>query len=203
MTKKTDKEAPKTNAIFLEEGTLVKPERPPRSGYIRMPQFYAGSTKLKSFVSHNYFHRSVGDYLVGASAATYLANVIRCDGKTIAEEDEREPHEERVFDGGIVIYQECQIPGTDIRGLDLLTTGRIWFGRLPQEVPRTDNVLFSTIFPTDDPREIQKTINKIVEGYELQAEADARAHHTAVNGAASRARADENERIFGTFGRGW
>ena len=188
--------------VFLEERTLFHPERPLREGYVRMSSMWGGSTTLRAFINHDYFNETFGDYLVIAAAATYLADVIRFNREIYADTDERKPHEERIFVGGIQIYKDGIIPGTNITGLDSLEVGKIWLGRLSTELSKSGDRLLNIVFPDNNPAEIQKRIRQILRGYEQQRDADEEAHHAAISGAADSARFHEHERIFGTFGRG-
>ena len=122
------------NLVFLNEGDLQRWEKPAREGYIINPlsEMYVGSTNLNSSIfGIDHFEEKVGIYEVRASAAKYIALVQRITGELIEEVETINPEENVIFSGGIVIYQHGNIPGTDLRGYELVTNGNIWLARKP------------------------------------------------------------------------
>lgn len=191
---------------FLFEEDLQRWERPVREGYIRNPlsDMYVGSTNLYSSIfGIDHFEEKVGKYDVRASAAKYIALVQRITGESIEEVEKINPEENVIFSGGIVIYQHGNIPGTDLRGYELVTNGNIWLARKPVKSLVKMGGLANLIFGRTKSKDSQEErIKRIINGYQFQEDKKDQRESKAKSEDYRRGRADQHEKTFGTFSRG-
>ena len=203
-------EEKKEQKIFLTQGDLLPWERPLKPGYMRMPigMKYNAQTELVDSLGMEIFNRDVGRYSVQATAAKYSARVILLDRSiglsgVIDRGDEIRgtPKRRIVFRGAITIYNKGQIPGTELEGFDLESTGRIWLARPPTLIYRSDQGLSRIILGkavTEEGKE--RRIKAIIRGQEeikreretTRLERECAAHQSG--------KSQTIEEIFGTFG---
>lgn len=170
---KTSTDKKEEPMIFLEDGSILPWMRPVGEGYIESPFFHMlnGSTKIKQFLEYPTLDTQVGKYTIFASAAMYLADIARL-GKIRYKLDENEQpkaEEEILFAGGIQIYQNGIIPGTEIKGMDFVKAGHIWCAQKPETIPRDSDGLKRIIFGHEETTEgKEKRIEAIIRGYEYQ-----------------------------------
>ena len=201
----------KSKAIFLTQGDLLLWERPLKPGYMRMPMGmkYNAQTELVESLGMEIFNRDVGRYSVQATAAKYSARVILLDknvglGVLIDRGDEIRGTLQRkiVFRGAITIYNKGQIPGTELEGFDLESTGRIWLARPPSLIYRSDQGLSRIILGkavTEEGKE--RRIKAIIRGHEEIKNERANAIIEREHAAHQSGKFQTEEEIFGTFGR--
>ena len=108
-----------------------------------------------------------------------------------------------LFAGGIQIYQNRTIPGTEIEGYDLIRQGEIFIAEKPNPLLESHKGLTTLVLGKAQsvPKQI-KRVQSIIRGYEDQKLERQRAQNQRVSEAHRSAVASENERIFGTFGHG-
>lgn len=189
--------------VFLHQNDLFLPERPLRKGWISVPAFHTGFTKLEKFLGRNVCDERIGPYAVQTSAAEYLASVNRFDKRVYGGDDKRKSHPERVFWGGITIYfRENPVYGAVFEGEVPLRTGVIWSGI--QDAPRSfglQHLLFGMFGnKTSENAKVQR-IQAILAGYQEQEDAENERHSKAVHRSYEQGRGDYREEAFGTFGR--
>lgn len=123
--------------IFLEDNSILPWERPLEEGHGSMLYAYDGSTKLveQIKVGLDTINELVGPFRVIGSATKYLADIAHLskhifrNGESVSGEVKREI----LFSGGLSIYRNGQIPGTDIQGYYLERHGKIWIAKNPEE----------------------------------------------------------------------
>jgi len=200
----------KSKAIFLTQGNLFPWERPLKPGYIKIPMGvkYNAQTELVKSLGMDIFNQDVGRYSVQATAAKYLAKVIFLDGSAglnglidVNEEICGTPQRRIIFRGAITIYNKGQIPGTELEGFDLESTGRIWLARPSAPLYRSDQGLSRIILGeavTEEGKE--RRIKAIIRGHEeIKREREGiriEREHSAFQSGKSQTK----EEIFGTFG---
>lgn len=197
--------------IYLVENDLFDWERPSKPGWMHIGFFkYNAKTEPIESLGLDIVNEVVEGYHVVASAAKYLANVIRLNSQNKygtryrdAGEEVDGPKEDLVvFNGNISIYSTGQIPGTELQGYDLEESGKIWLARPSTELFRNPEGLYEVIFGEDNMGKIAR-IEAILKGINQikidKGRGESRARHKAYQ----RARGDEQERIHGTFGRGF
>ena len=202
MKKKLEK--PK---IFLSEGNVLPWEKPLGPGYTRGFMAYNGQTDLLESMEMDFVNESFPGYNVQATAAKYLARIIRL-GKNIyrnsSDEVEGTPEDLILFNGNIAIYLAGKIPGTELEGFDLESTGKVWLARTPTDLLRSNRGLYHLVFGDETTEEGKvERIKAILNGHEqIKRDKESirlkRKHEAWKDG-----KNQENERIFGTFGRGW
>jgi len=195
--------------IYLVENDLFDWERPSKPGWMNFGLFkYNAKTEPSRSLGLDVVNEVVDGYHVVASAAKYLANVIRLNKdknhgyRDSGEDVEGKSQELVVFNGNISIYSTGQIPGTELQGHDLDEAGKIWLARPPTELFRSPEGLYEVIFGEDNMGKISR-IEAILRGINQLKVDKARGESRARHRAYERARGDEQERIHGTFGRGF
>ena len=156
--------------FFLEQGNIFEWDRPVREGFIRMPQIYPGSTELVEQLGSDYFNKTFGSFWISASATKYLADIDLANDDWFNEETkEREPQRMVLFSGGITIYKQGVIPGTEITGYDAERNGLIWTVRNPEKIFLSENGLENMIFEgcNNIPKNIER-IQTILDTYQHQ-----------------------------------
>ena len=155
--------------IFLEDGSIVLWDAPPKKGNRTMPYRYNGSTELIEQIGIDSIDEELGPFRIIGSAAKYLADIIHLNqeepyiiGKKVTGDIKREI----LFDGGIDIYRKGQIPGTELQGYDLEGHGRIWTATEPEEIFLNSDGLKNMIF--DNSSDDIERIEAILKGYETK-----------------------------------
>lgn len=201
----------KSKALFLTQGNLFPWERPLKPGYIKIPMGmkYNAQTELVKSLGMEIFNRDVGRYSVQATAAKYLARVILLDKNVglngmIDLDDEifGTPQRRIVFRGAITIYNKGQIPGTELGGFDLESTGRIWLARPYTLIYRSDQGLSRIILGqavTEEGKE--RRIKAIIRSHEEIKKERANAIIEREHAAHQSGKSQTEEKAFGTFGR--
>jgi len=153
--------------IFLEDGSIVLWDIPPKKGNRTKPYIYNGSTELIEHISIDSIDEEIGHFRIIGSAVKYLADIIYLNqeepyiiGKKVTGNIKREI----LFDGGIEIYRKGQIQGTELRGYDLEGYGRIWTATEQEDRFFSSDGLINMIFnnSSDDVERIEA----ILKGYE-------------------------------------
>ena len=201
----------KSKALFLTQGNLFPWERPLKPGYIKIPMGmkYNAQTELVKSLGMEIFNRDVGRYSVQATAAKYLARVILLDGSIglngmIDMNDEICGTFRRriVFRGAITIYNKGQIPGTELGGFDLESTGRIWLARPYTLIYRSDQGLSRIILGqavTEEGKE--RRIKAIIRSHEEIKRKRETTRLESECAAYQSGKSQTEERLGGTFGR--
>ncbi len=201
----------KSKALFLIQGDLFMWEKPLKPGYMRMPigMKYNAQTELVASLGMEIFNRDVGRYSVQATASKYLARVIFLD-KNVGLSGMIDPNEEIcgtpqrriVFRGAITIYNKGQIPGTELEGFDLESTGRIWLARPYTLIYRSDQGLSRIILGKAVTKEgKERRIKAITIGHEEIKKERANAIIEREHAAHQSGKSQTEEKAFGTFGR--
>jgi len=156
--------------VFLVEGNLIEWEKPLKPGYTRKLESYNAQTELINPLGMDFVDESVGGYKIIASVAKYLADVIRLNrGKNgmifRGYHDEVTGKRERLvlFDGGVQIYSEGIIPGTNLNGCAFESEGRIWLARGPVEDYSNCGGLRRALLG-DDPSVYERNVEAILRG---------------------------------------
>jgi hypothetical protein len=122
-------------------------------------------------------------YRILASAAKYRANIARFDNSKLEimfGSEANPPQEEVLFAGGIQIYKQGKISGTDLVGLDLIRAGEIWVGAKPTDIVLCDAGLHHIVFgEVTSTEEKVGRIDAIIRGYKLQEEAQRKSEMAA------------------------
>jgi hypothetical protein len=200
------KEKPEKPKIFLSEGDVLPWEKPLKSGYFRGLLAFNGETKLLESLGMDVVNEELSDYYIQATAAKYLASVIRVGEnkyRDINSKIEGIPENLIIFNGSVVIYSSGKILGTELQGFDLESTGKIWLAREPTDVLKSDKGLYSLVFGNEKTEKGKiERIEAILNGHEQikrdkESERIGREHASWKSG-----KNQEHERIFGTFGKG-
>lgn len=178
--------------IFLNDGGILPWERPKAPDVMSMLWMYNGSTTVKECRGIENVDTTRGSYRIVASAVKYLADIARLPediyNRENFSESPTEPIERKVlFNGGIQIYVEGDILGTEVYGSELVTRGKIWSALdFPVENVSKDSQLYWLLSGCKDELPPER-IRGIIAGYEMQNR--------------SRERAEEN-RVYNAWGRG-
>ncbi len=141
-----------------------------------IPIKWNGITQIIKPYGVDIVNATFGSYQVSASAAKYLADIVRVDKDNprvqYSERISVAPEEKEVlFSGGIEIYQEKEIPESEVKGYVLVCRGKIWCApKLPVGVLLTDKGLEKIIFGDTNvsSEENIERIEAIINGYEIQ-----------------------------------
>lgn len=178
--------------LFLEDGTIADLDLPIPKGYIDTGIRPNAYTQIKKPLGINQvIAETAGDFMVYASAAKYLADIIRSDRTHVFLEGEKSwrelvegPSEELVlFSGGIQIYERGLPEMKDT--FHLRKVEKIWYAEKP--ILHHSNDLKTLIFG-DSKKDADRVerIESILRGYEAQEIAESRQQ--------SRERHDEYQR---------
>ena len=153
--------------VYLNEGGILPWERPLPPGHISMLHMYEGSTNVVGYAGLDTIDELVGPFLVQVRAAKYLADIARINqwGGSSGE-----LKREVLFSGGILIFKNGLIPGTEIEGSDLVQDGDIWVARSATDLYAADGSLRKLIFEGLDGEDRVKRIESIINGYKTQKE---------------------------------
>jgi len=156
--------------IFLEDGSILPWERPLKDGYMGMLYMYNGSTKLIEQIGFDSLDEAIGPFKIIGSATKYLADIIHLgdDYFRMDEPVSGEENREILFAGGLTIYREGQIPGTEIQGYDFERHGKIWIARNPVDQYRSSEGLKNLIL--DNSSNPITRIEAILSGYQTKEE---------------------------------
>lgn len=155
--------------IFLEDGSIVLWDTPPKKGNRTMPYRYNGSTELIEQIGIDLIDEELGHFRIIGSAAKYLADIIYLNQKEpyiIGKKVTGDIKREILFDGGITVYRKGQIPGTEQNGYTLERHGRIWTATEPEEIFLNSDGLKNMIF--DNSSDDIERIEAILKGYETK-----------------------------------
>lgn len=156
--------------IFLEDGSILPWERPLKEGYMSMLYMYNGSTKLIEQIGFDSLDETIGPFKIIGSATKYLADIIHLGddyirmGEPVSGDEKREI----LFTGGLTIYRQGQIPGTEIQGYDFERHGKIWIARNPEDQYNSSNGLKNLIL--DNSSNPIARIEAILSGYQTREE---------------------------------
>lgn len=155
--------------IFLYDPNLVAWEgkRVLKAGTVRADPslFHHCSTVLKECLGKEYLEEYAGGYEVRADVSMYRADVVLINESINKEDDERKPRDQIIFDGGIVIFKNSKIPGTELEGDYVAGQGRIWTSYDYSSDPVLRRVILGK---TDDQRTMKDRLERIIQGYEIQ-----------------------------------
>lgn len=154
--------------VFLNDGSILPWERPLREGYMSMLHMYNGSTKLVEQIGFDSLDETIGPFKIIGSATKYLADIIHLgkDHLRFGEPVSGEEKTEILFTGGLTIYREGQIPGTEIQGYDFERQGKIWIARNLEDQYKSSNGLKNLIL--DNTSNPIARIEAILLGYQTQ-----------------------------------
>jgi len=200
------KEKSKEPKIFLYEKDIILWEKPLKPGYFKSGINYNAQTNLLESLGMDTLNKSLLGYSVQATAAKYLARVIRL-GKNIyrnpSSKVEGTPKDLILFGGNIVIYLSGKIPGTTLEGFDLESIGDIWIAKTPTDILRSNDGLYNLIFGDETTEEGKvKRIKAILNGHEQIKRDRESARFKREHESWRSGKNQERERVFGTFGRG-
>jgi|GEM_PF-998207 len=195
---------PRIPTIYLDSRDVIMWKRPPKKGYYRLPDVRNASTEIIESMGMDTLEDEVGEYRIHASAAKYLANIRRLDRENEilldGEDFGREPKKAVIFSGGIQIYKEGLLPGTEIEGFDLEKQGRIWTAKRDTRVYRSPSGFKDVIWGKAVTKDgMVRRIRGIIRGYEEQERARERSRSDALNRQYKRGQRDQHENEFGTF----
>ncbi|HLC81348.1 MAG TPA: hypothetical protein VJH68_01705 [Candidatus Nanoarchaeia archaeon] len=159
-------------SVYLYDDSILSWNDP----NLRQKKFcrFSGSTTIIDFLGLDSINLRVGDYSnqtgsayhIHASAAKYLADIIHADNSGTAQEAKRKI----LFAGAIAIYQLREIPGSKIRGPDLVANGRIWASTADHQVSRNPSGLRNLVLGDfDHPAEAVARVKLVVEELGRQA----------------------------------
>ncbi|HIG94227.1 MAG: hypothetical protein QT05_C0003G0008 [archaeon GW2011_AR13] len=157
-----------TEKIFLKDYSILHWERPVKEGVDSMLWMYNGSTKLVEQIGFDLLNETIGQFKIFSSATKYLADIVHLgeDYLSMGEPISGEEKREILFVGGLTIYIEGQIPGTDIQGYDFEKHEKIWIAKSPEEKYCSSNGLRDLILEnSSNPKE---RIEAILLGYQTQ-----------------------------------
>lgn len=192
--------------IFLNNGSIVDWDRPLKPGYIKLPIQPKGYTEIVDFIGIDTVDSGTSQYSVKASAAKYLANIMRVDPKNpylyLGEEFDPKTKVEILFSGSITVYTDGKIPGTEFDGLDLEKVGRIWIAKRPNKMVRTPQGLsYVVLGMARTGVGINKRIRAIIRGYDHQENVKRERVSDAIHESYQRGEREYHESMFGTFSR--
>jgi hypothetical protein len=164
-------------SVFLNDGSILPWERPLREERISMLHLYNGSTKLLEQIGFDTLDENIGPFLVRGSAAKYLADILHL-GKYPFGEPDGDQRREILFVGGLTIYRNGKIPGTDIEGYDLERHGKIWVAKSPEDRYRSSDGLRNLILENSEgPARIEAILAAYQEQDDGRAEAQIKREH--------------------------
>lgn len=203
-----DNFAQRWNPIFLKRGNILPWERPVKKGYYRLGLELDGKTEIIKFLGNENLEEETANFLVNASSAMYLADIAfysRKNGGILWEGKDKpsNPFERKIlFSGGINIYRKGQIPGTEIKGTDLVVSGKLWTARNCNSDFLNGKGLRNVIFGGEVlERDKERVVENIIEGYETQERNKERAESSARHENYMKGAGDHHESVYGTFGR--
>ncbi|GBE20590.1 MAG TPA: hypothetical protein ENG87_03370 [Candidatus Pacearchaeota archaeon] len=160
------------NLIFLNDESICDWERPLRKGYFRMPKYWVGSTEIVEFMGSDFVREGVvGSYFINASASKYLADIIPFSHDVWTDNQDIKPERRLLFEGGIQIFREGEIPGTKIKGNYLIINKKIWCAKEPKDNLVGANALKNLLFEETPKHKTRiERVKAIVDGYLLQEE---------------------------------
>jgi len=196
--------------VFLFEEDLPMWETFLPDGYIHVPSIHSGYSKIISFLGVDQLNFESINYIAFASAAKYIAEVLRFKEGCYTEEDKRKPRQEIVFHGNIVIYQgsidtcSCLDETEGLKGFKLVNNSEIWLGRNPSEPLLETGGLSKLIFGNAKSKsEKEEVIRRVSGGYISQEDEERRRASKARSEDYRKGEADHAEQAFGAFGRGF
>lgn len=163
--------------IFLDDWTIRRWEPKIEPFGIDHDRDCGTYTIVKDFIGKDTLDTRVGPYQITASAAKYLADVMRIPvGEHPILPGSKIPNrrEEVMFEGGIIIYYEGKIGATEINGPELITMGPIWYAEKPRQarlplVLNQEHTLKGIIFGHENnERGRKERIDAIIRGYAQQ-----------------------------------
>jgi hypothetical protein len=196
----------KSPKIFLNDESIIDWDRPLKPDYIKLPIQPRGYTEIVDFIGMDTVDSGTGQYRVKASAAKYLAKIMRVDPKNPYlfpdEEFKPETQEEILFSGSITVYTDGKISGTEFDGLDLEKVGRIWIAKRPNKIVRTpEGLAYVVLGMARTEEDKNKRIRAVIRGYNHQENAKRERVSDAIHENYQRGRLDYHEGMFGTFSR--
>ncbi|MCF7871589.1 hypothetical protein K9L97_01015 [Candidatus Woesearchaeota archaeon] len=154
--------------VFLNDASILPWERPPREGYRSILHMYNGSTKLIEQIGFDSLNETIGPFRIIGSAIKYLADIIHLGDYYFRMSDPVLGEEKReiLFVGGLTIYRQGQIPGTEIQGYDFERHGKIWIARNSEDQYSSSDGLRNLI--VDKSLDPIDRIEAILSGYQIQ-----------------------------------
>jgi hypothetical protein len=156
-------------AVILNDLAILPWARPLPKGILSKINMGCldGETKPIGYLGFENFKIAIGQYLVFANSARYLADISRLSDQKVREGDLTNPFVRSVlFSGGIQIYEQTRVPGTNFTGLDLVADGKIWSAGPFHERKYT---LRNLVLGEDrNKRHVLERVAGIVEGYRVQ-----------------------------------
>jgi hypothetical protein len=169
--RETTEEAEKP-VVYLNQKDILPWDQPPKEGYMTSPwlEHADGKTEIVESLGIRTLDVAVGKYRIIGSAAPYLAMVSHLGNGFLdsrKESPSNPPVEEMLFSGGVHIYKGGTISGTELSGLELEESGRIWLGiPLVQIIDKGSPNLLGEAILGEDPT--IETVEAILQGYENQ-----------------------------------
>jgi len=157
--------------IFLSTGRILPWRTEPEKPLLRGPLYaietmgYNSSTKLIEDLGFQVLDETIGPYHIIASTAKYLADIIPFEG--LGSEKETEPERKILFSGGLIVYQQGNIVGTELEGDTFVRQKRIWVATEPSEEYQGEQGLKKLVL--NNPPDIAH-LEAVLKGYDVQEE---------------------------------
>lgn len=163
--------------FILKDGSILPWERPIRAGYMSNLFLYNGSTKIIGYLGFDNLDENIGQFKIIGSASKYLVDIVhlnrenpfKSSGDKIGEKKQ-----EILFSGGIIVYRQGQIPGTEIEGYDFEKNGKIWVTKEPLERYKSKDGLKNLIF--ENSQDYGGRIEEIISYYQNEEDEAERAN---------------------------
>jgi hypothetical protein len=160
----------KTLNIFLEDYDILPWVRPTDRRQNPILGALDGQTTLvRQIEDLALIDETIGQYRVLGSAIRYEADIRLCTGRFTESKPYTNPALRKVlFSGGLTIYEQGNIPGTEIQGFDLLKRGKIWVATEVEDKYIGLDGLKNLILG-EDPSPTRR-IQEIMQGYQTRKE---------------------------------
>jgi len=167
------------------------------------------TTKLIQDLGMEVIDEHAKNWRITGSVTKYLADVMRYDPKkdyknlmAYGGDGKFEPTREILFTGGIEVYKNGVVPGSEIQGYHLVAHGEVFLAKPPATGHIESENFYDYLFKDrDTPQELANTIELIAQGYLTQEKAERERQWEAKHRSWKSGRDGALEQIYGTFGR--